>query len=269
MAKTHKKLSEKALRKTCIRHNFTLEWANNYERMQASGFAYAMVPVLEELYDTDEEVCEAVERHLRFYNCHPGTSAAIIGAVCALEEDYQTETADSLKVALMGPFAGIGDTIQATLVQPLAYLFAAGLAAEGSYLALPVLLIPFILLWAVRFPLFKFGYTRSVSMIQDINGQSSLAKFKDLATVVGIMVVGGFVPSMISVGLKYSYTKVINDVEQVVRLQDTLDGVLPYMLPILSVVLCYWMIKTKKMKPTTVICIIAIVGFALGAIGII
>lgn len=268
MTMTHK-ISDKALKKTRLRHNCTLEWANNYERMQASGFAYAMVPVLKDLYDNDEDVCKALERHLRFYNCHPGASAAIIGAVCALEEDYQTDTADSLKVALMGPMAGIGDTIQATLVQPLAYLFAAGLAAEGSYLALPVLVIPFIALWAIRFPLFDFGYKRSVAMIQDINGKASLGKFRELAQIVGLMVVGGFVPSMINVSLKYTYTKVINDVEQTVALQDTLDGILPCMLPIIVVGICFWMIKYKKIKPTTAIGLIAIVGFILGSVGII
>ncbi|MBO5527554.1 MAG: PTS system mannose/fructose/sorbose family transporter subunit IID, partial [Erysipelotrichaceae bacterium] len=70
MAKTNKKLSKKALNRTMWRHANTLEWANNYERMQASGFAYAMLPVIEELYDTDEERSENLKRHLRFYNTH-------------------------------------------------------------------------------------------------------------------------------------------------------------------------------------------------------
>ena len=74
---SHKKLSKKALNRTMWRHANTLEWANNYERMQASGFAYAMLPVIEELYDTDEERSENLKRHLRFYNTHPSTSAAI------------------------------------------------------------------------------------------------------------------------------------------------------------------------------------------------
>ncbi|NLH92559.1 MAG: PTS system mannose/fructose/sorbose family transporter subunit IID, partial [Atopobium sp.] len=92
---------------------------------------------------------------MQFYNSHPGTSAIICGAVCALEEDYQPEMADSLKVALMGPMAGIGDTIQAVLVKPIAFIIAASLAAEGSYLSIAVITIPFIILWWLRYPLFK------------------------------------------------------------------------------------------------------------------
>ena len=98
MAQTHKKLSQKALTAAATRAAVTHEWCWNYERMQATGFAYEMIPVLRELYDTDEEVCERIKSHLQFYNTHPGASEAILGACVALEEDYQTEMADSLKV---------------------------------------------------------------------------------------------------------------------------------------------------------------------------
>lgn len=71
MARTNKKLSKAALSKCATRHNWGLQWCWNYERMQASGFAWAMVPVMKELYDTDEEVCSNLERHMQFYNTHP------------------------------------------------------------------------------------------------------------------------------------------------------------------------------------------------------
>ena len=104
MAKTNKKLSEKALKSAATRAALTHECCWNFERMQATGFAYEMVHVLKELYDTDEEVCARLKAHLQFYNTHPGASEAILGACVALEEDYQTEMSDSLKVALMGPW---------------------------------------------------------------------------------------------------------------------------------------------------------------------
>ena len=53
MAKTNAKLSKKALSSACTRHNWALQWCWNYERMQAAGYAYAMVPVIKELYDTE------------------------------------------------------------------------------------------------------------------------------------------------------------------------------------------------------------------------
>ena len=269
MARTNKKLSEKALNSAALRAACTHEWCWNYERMQATGFAYEMVPVLKELYDTDEEVCARLQAHLQFYNTHPGASTAILGAAVALEEDYQCETADSLKVALMGPMAGIGDTVQAVLVKPIAYIMAAALAADGSFLSLPVLLIPFLILWAIRFPLFKFGYRRSVEIINDISGDTTFARLQEAAQIVGLFVVGGFVPSMVGIGLTIAFTKEIDGGVREVFLQDTLDGILPYLLPICVVAFCYWMIKSKKIKPVTAIFILAGIAFVLGALGII
>ena len=269
MARTNKKLSKEALKKAARRHNWTLQWCWNYERMQASGFAYAMVPVMEELYDTNEEVCQNLERHMQFYNCHPGGSAIIMGASVALEEDYQTEMSDSIKVALMGPLAGIGDTVQAVLVQPITYVIAASLAAEGNFLSIPVIILPLLLLFLARWPLFKWGYNRSVKIIEDISGASDFNRLREAAQILGLTVVGGFVPSMLGIKIAYQYVKNIDGVDKVIKLQDTLDGILPYLLPIALVGFCYWLLKTKKVKPVTVIVIVAVLAFALGALGII
>lgn len=274
MARTNKKLSAQALKKAAARHNWTLQWCWNYERMQASGFAYAMVPVMKELYDTDEEICENLERHMQFYNSHPGASSVIMGASVALEEGYETEMSSSIKVALMGPMAGIGDTIQAVLVQPLAYILAASLAAEGSFLAVPMIIIPLLALFLLRWPLFNWGYKRSVKILEDVSGNSDFNTLREAASILGMTVVGGFVPSMLGIKLLYSYAKEMTDettgevVTKTVALQDTLDGILPALLPICLVGFCYWLIKIKKLSPVKVILIVAVLTFILGALGI-
>jgi PTS system mannose-specific IID component len=268
MARTNKKLSTAAKKKAATRHNWTLQFCWNYERMQASGFAYSMIPVLKELYDTNDEVCENLERHMQFYNSHPGASAVIMGASVALEEGYQPDLSDSIKVGLMGPMASLGDTVQAVLVQPLAYIISAGLAAEGNLLSLLVLVIPFLLMFWVRWPLFNWGYKRSVGIIDDISGESDFKLLSEAAQILGLTVIGGFVPSMIGVSLKYEYIKEIDGVAQSVRLQDTLDGILPYMLPIVLVAACYALLKKAKWTPVAVIGALAVVCFVLGAVGI-
>jgi PTS system mannose-specific IID component len=268
MAQTNKKLTKAALKKAVNRHNWTLQWCWNYERMQASGFAYSMVPVMKELYDTEEEVCSNLERHMQFYNSHPGASAVIFGASVALEEGYQPEMSDSIKVALMGPMASLGDTIQGVLVQPLAFIITAALANEGNFLALPLLILIMGALFAARWPVFWWGYRRSVKIIEDVSGASDFNLLRDAAQILGLTVVGGFVPGMVGIRLKSEYVKSIGDGTQTIRFQDTLDGILPYMLPIAAVALCYWLIKNRRMSPIKVIGILAVVTFVLGALGI-
>ena len=274
MAETKQKLSQKAIKKAIFRHNWTLQWCWNYERMQASGFAYSMVPVMQELYDTEEEVCQNLERHMQFYNSHPGTSAIIFGASVALEENYHKDTSDSIKVALMGPMASIGDTLQGALVQPFSYLISAALAvgpSPGNLLAIPVLIIPFLIYFWARWPFFWWGYKQSVKIVEDMSGQSDFNLLRDAAQILGLTVIGGFVPSILA-GLNFNvtYQQMLEGqpVGDPFVLQALLDGMVPYLLPIALVAFCYWMLKNRRLTPVKVICIVAAITFVLGAITI-
>ena len=268
MARTNAKVSQAALKKACWRHANTLQHCWCYERMQATGFAYSIAPVLRELYSTEEEVCEHLKRHLQFYNTNPTPSNAILGASIALEEQYQTEASDSIKVALMGPLAGIGDAVFAVLIKPITYIVATSLANEGSYLSLLVMILPFLAFYLIKYPLFWYGYKKSASLIEDLNTESALSKFTKGAQIVGLTVVGGFVPSMVGISLALKYSKEIDGVTKEVALQDTLDKAFPALLPVLTVYLCYYCIKKKGMSPTKTILILLAIGFIGGALGI-
>ena len=270
MAETKQKLSQAALKKAAFRHNWTLQWCWNYERMQASGFAYAMVPVMKELYSSEDEACQNLERHMQFYNSHPGTSAIVFGASVALEENYQKDMSDSIKVALMGPMASIGDTLQGALVQPFAYLISAAIAVgapPGNLLSIPVLIIPFLIYFWARWPFFWWGYKQSVKIVEDMSGASDFNLLRDAAQILGLTVIGGFVPSMLA-GLKFNlvYQQMLDGapVGDPFDLQVLLDGLVPYLLPIGLVAFCYWMLKTCRLTPVKVILIIAVITGFLG-----
>lgn len=113
-----KKLSSKTLKKVFNRH-YQLLGCFNYERQMSTGYAWTMMPALRELYkDNPEEMKAAVKRHLEFYNCATTPSPFIIGISCAMEEqnasaepgEYDPSSITSVKAALMGPLAGIGDS---------------------------------------------------------------------------------------------------------------------------------------------------------------
>ena len=278
MAQTNKKLSKEALSKACSRHNWVLQWCWNYEKMQASGYAYAMVPVFKELYDDNDEICRNLERHMAFYNTHPGASALIFGADVALEEAYQGDMGDSLKVALMGPMAGIGDTIQAVLVVPPFSIIGASAAAAGQYaLAIACTTLPLVVLFCLRWPLFNYGYKAGVNVINDVSGAGTLDKFQQMAGILGITVVGGFVPSMIGTKFNKEWIKVVTVNEETgfekvsyvgENINATLDAILPKALPIALVALCLYLLKTKKWTPVKVILLLCVIGFIGGFFGI-
>ncbi len=274
MAKTNVKLSDAAKKKAITRHNWALQWCWNYERMQAAGYAYSMVPVINELYDNNEERCRNLERHMVFYNTNPWTSALIFGADLALEEDYQGEVGDSLKVALMGPLAGIGDTISAVILTPIFSIITASLAQEQNYLSLLTAIIPSLFTFVIRWPIANYAYKKGTAIMSDVAGAGSFEALQVGASILGLVVIGGFIPSILS-GLKikdiersFVNSETGETVSSPLQIQNGLDAILPYLIPIALTGLCYWLIKVKKVSPMKTIFLVFILAFLCGALGI-
>ncbi len=108
----------------------------NYERLQGTGFAHAMTPIISRLYHTPDEIRAALRRHLVFFNTEPNFGNVVHGAVIAMEEQRANGAAidddaiNSVKSGLMGPMAGIGDSISQGTITPI--LLALGIGIAGG-----------------------------------------------------------------------------------------------------------------------------------------
>jgi Phosphotransferase system, mannose/fructose/N-acetylgalactosamine-specific component IID len=110
------KFTKKELRSLNWRWIWHSQIGWNYERMQGLGYLTTMLPAIDKLYgDNPEMKKKALETHSVFFNTTPQMGDIIVGMDLAIEEQDPTESglavAASIKTALMGPFAGIGDTI--------------------------------------------------------------------------------------------------------------------------------------------------------------
>lgn len=268
------KVTTADLKKAAFRHNFTLQWSWNYERMQTLGYAYSMVPVLKKIYGTGHEFFEALKRHMVFYNTQPTMSSIIIGASCALEEQEQGEVGDSLKIALMGPFAGIGDTIVSILTRPIVGVFAASFALSGSYLG-PVLmlLLGFFWFWT-RFPLFWLGHREGINVATEVASGGKIQQITEIASIMGITVIGGFVPSILAkvkTPLKFAQNVTGADgkvVSKVIEMSTILDTLLPYMIPLALVGVTYAMLYKMKWKPLKALLVLCGLTFVLSLVNV-
>jgi PTS system mannose-specific IID component len=266
------KLDKQTLKKSLFRDMFTLQWSWNYERMQALGFLWAILPVLQKVYKKEDELKEAMKRHLQFYNTNPVASPLILGATIALEEDRAGKAASSIKVGLMGPLAGIGDTIQAVLFRPIIAVIAASLAMSGSGIGPLLIFLAGILWMAVKVPLFWLGYNKSTALISDVAGDGLLDSITNTATIAGITVIGGFIPSIMKglvTPLQFARTITVDgqDVEKVIEVQEVLNGIVPYLIPVLVVGLAYYLIK-KKVSPVKILLVLVALAFITSLLGI-
>lgn len=124
---------ERDLRKTAARYNFMWH-IFNYES-QMVGIAWAMAPVLRKIYKKDDEYKMALNNHFNYFNSTTVMSSMILGATLAVEEKdgiAAKDTVQSLKTSLMGPFAGVGDTLVWVLWPTIIGSISGYMAQQGN-----------------------------------------------------------------------------------------------------------------------------------------
>jgi fructoselysine and glucoselysine-specific PTS system IID component len=270
MTSSGKTLTEKDLKTIFIR-SCALEASWNFERQQHMGFGFAMMPALEKIYsDNDEEKKKAAQRHLEFFNTAPPLSTFIMGIVASMEEEnaknpdeFDTSTITSIKTALMGPLAGIGDSMFWGTLLVIGIGVGASLAKEGNILG-PIL---FLLIFNVpNFVLRYFGvmqgYKFGTKLLENIESSGIMKTLTHAASILGLMVIGGMSGSMVSIQVAGS----IGQGEGATSIQSIIDGILPNMLSVLCVFAIYWMLK-KGFKTTHVLFGIFILGIIAAFFG--
>ena len=89
----------------------------------------------------------------------------------------------------------------------------------------------------------------------------------ELVTMFGAVILGGFIPSMLSgiqIGLEYTSAISLEgqQADKVFRVQEMFDNIAPYLVPIILVSALLWLIKKKKLTSTQILILI----FGLAAI---
>ena len=74
-----KKLSKKALNKSFRNWFYGHLTCFSQEHMQTFGYLCAMLPLVEELYETREEQTEALKTYSAFFNTEPQLGTVIVG----------------------------------------------------------------------------------------------------------------------------------------------------------------------------------------------
>lgn len=264
------RLTPQDLNACFVRSNF-LQGSWNFERMQALGYAFGMVPAIKRLYpEGSEERKQAIKRHLEFYNTQPFMTAPILGVTLAMEEErangapIDDGAINGVKIGLMGPLAGVGDPIFWGTARPVLAGIGAGLAQQGMLLG-PILF--FVLFNAIR--LFfrywgiQYGYKKGLEIVSDMGG-GVLKKITEASAILGLFIMGALVNKWTSINIPFVLSEFENQLgeKQITTVQSTLDSLLPGLPALGLTFLCMWLLR-KGVSP-----LMLIVGiFALGIIG--
>ncbi|HJC31945.1 MAG TPA: PTS system mannose/fructose/sorbose family transporter subunit IID [Candidatus Anaerobutyricum faecale] len=262
-----KKLSKKALSKSFHNWYYGHLTCFSQEHMQTFGYLCAMLPLVEELYDNEDDKAKAMNTYTAFFNTEPQLGSVIVGITAGLEEarasgqdDVDEETINGLRAGLMGPIAGIGDSLVVGTVIPILLGIAMGMSTGGS----PLGAIFYIIVWnlfayfGMKFMYFK-GYELGGKAVDFLIGAQGEA-LRDAITTLGGIVIGAVSATWVSVKTSLELISAETG-EAYVVLQDQLDAVFPGLLTTLFIIFCWFLMAKKQMSPIKVMLLLVVIAF--------
>ena len=178
-------LDKKTLNKMVWR-SLNLQGSFNYERMQANGWLYGILPGLLAIHGEDtEDLKTSMAHNLEFFNTHPFLVTFVMGIVLSLEQQKaDVNTIRAVRVAAMGPLGGIGDAIFWFTLVPISAGICANLSMQGNIMGPILFLLVFnAVQFAIRFFLLNWSYKLGTSAIEALTANAK--EFTRAASLLG------------------------------------------------------------------------------------
>ncbi|WP_079121615.1 PTS system mannose/fructose/sorbose family transporter subunit IID, partial [Streptococcus pneumoniae] len=150
-----------------------------------------------------------------------------------------------------------------TLV-PICFSIGASYSKDGGALGIFIALILFnIINIPVKYFGLKYGYTKGSSLIQENNTKGTLNRVTSMATALGLVLVGGLIPSMVGINFGLEFKQG----ELVISVQEMITKLIPGFIPMaLTLLMCKLIRKGKN--PVVLIFSVMAIGVILVVLGI-
>ena len=245
----------------------------NYERMMGQSMAHCFSAVIDDLYKDDpSKRKEVMQREAEFFNVHIEFGACIPGMAIAMEEEKSIndsipgEFITNIKTSLMGPLAGMGDSIWQGVVIPILLAICIDLTTSGDgniWGAVIYAVVIIVAAYVLSYFNFMFGYKAGSEAVLDFLEQGTLNKVLEAASIMGCIVMAGLVVNFVNVECGITFVGADNTIV----IQDQLDAILPGLIPLGFTMLVYYLLK-KRWTSIKVIILLVVVGIICGATGI-
>lgn len=263
-------LTKKDVRKAWINWMWVYLSTQNMERMQAPAVVRTMYTVKDKLYPNNpEEQKELLIRHMEFFNTEPTWGGLIVGIALAIEEqralhpdEVPNELVSSIKNALMGPCAGLFDSLYQSTLIPILLAIGIGISAETGSIVGPLVYIA--LFWAIvpttSWFLFWNAYKIGLTGVNQILASGIKDKIISAANIVGLTVIGAVTASTCNVktGLTFTFGESLIDVNAI------LEGIQPKILVLAMAFFTYWLLAKKRVsvnKIMLIMLVISVIGY--------
>lgn len=271
---TENKITQGELRRAWWIWTFFNLSAFSMERMQAPAFVYMMSPILRRFYGDDPEgMKQALKRHMVFFNTEPQTGVIAHGVTAALEEQrangapIDDDMINSVKAGIMGPMAGIGDSMIPGTLIPILLAIGMSISQGTGSVAGPIFYIIsyLVIILALSYWLFMFGYRYGTTSMRQL-AAGGFAKVTAAFVVLGLVVAGGIGAQTTTLNTALSYTAG----ELTISLQSTLDGIFPKLIPLILTLWLWWGMRQRGWpinRALMMVFWVTLIGFLPGLLG--
>ena len=241
--------TKKDLRHSWFMWHWFCESCYNYERMQGLGFCTAMIPLLRKIYKGDDEaMIAAMKRQSMFFNTDHDFGGMILGICASMEEqkrsgaDIPDEAFVALKSGLMGPCAGIGDTLSQVVLLPVLSVIFINLATQGAVWAPIAYTVLFMaIFYGVGYWMLNIGYKSGGEAVLKLMESGIFDKVVKVANILGCAVCGALICSYVS--FNWNVVMMREGVEVFNLQTGVFDAILPNMMPLLLTMGVYGLSK--------------------------
>lgn len=268
------KKERKLLWKLFWRSNY-LMFCASYTKQQGITYSWVMEPFLENIYGKGTDAFyAAMARHQDFYNTNTGMNNFIAALTISMEEENKLATDNgtpfdetsisALKTALMGPLAGIGDSVYLSVIRVVATGVALGLSQQGNILG-PIL---FLIVASIPNALIRWfggvlGYKSGGAFISKAMKSGSFNAITKGCTVLGLIMTGAMTAQFVT--FTTTFSQKIGGTE--FNLQQILDSILPGLLPLTLTMLCFAYLR-KHNRPVRALLTVFLIAIILTVLGI-
>ena len=260
-----------------LRFYYANEIPHAFDRYIAASLLWALIPILKKLYKDKNDLVAAYQRHLLFFNTQLAWGGGTItGIMASLESVRANDTYEgkplsiddnllyNTKAGLMGALAGIGDSIDSGTMQYIFIAIALPWAQEGMAIGA---LFPFIAfsLYQILIGYYfsQLGFKLGRNAATEVVGNSMQMLIEGLS-ILGLFMMGILAANYIKVTSSLSFE--LSGKNFVI--QETLDKILPGILPLVVVSGLYFYFAKKGLKVTNALIGLTIILGVLAAVGI-
>ena len=239
-------------------YNWSVPMCFTRERMLGCSMVCTLAKVADQIYPSDvEKQKELCRNHEVFFNTQQGLGAVVWGIVLGMEverakdETITNELIQSVKQALAGPLAGLGDSLIQALLTPIIISIGIGLSTGTGSIMGPLFM--FVAYTAVNaalsYGLFKLGYKSGIQGAEMLISSDLKDRAIPAFEALGITVIGGVLAGIMNV----KTALVAKAGETVVNIQtQVLDAFFPKFLSLVVCFIVYYLVKQKKWSATKI-----------------